>query len=103
MANVYIANNGGHDYSEAEAFGTLVFCTTGSINKADIAQMFRELTDALEGANPDDYLLITSLTSLCSVATGILADRFGKVNFLIYEGGKYLTKTVVFESYYEGM
>jgi hypothetical protein len=102
MPNVYIANNGGHDYTEAEAFGKLVFCTTGSINKTDLAQMFRELTDALRDANPDDYLLITSLTSLCSVATGILADRFGTVNFLIYDGGRYLTKTVVFESFYGG-
>ncbi len=98
MPNVYIPNGGGHDYSVAADFGELVYCTRGSVDKTDIAQMYRELSTVLEDAGPDDYLIITSLTSLCCVAVGILADRFGRVNFLLYDNGRYLTKTVVFDS-----
>ena len=98
MAKVYIVNNGGHDYSGAQNFGELVFCTKGNIDRSDTAQMFRDLSAAFVEADVDDYLLITSLTSLCCVATGMLADRFGKVNFLLFESGHYIPRTVVFES-----
>lgn len=103
MAKVFVVNNGGHDYTDAMQYGTVVFCTTGVIDRTDTSTMFRELSDALANANPDDYLLITSLCSLCCIATGILADRFGKINFLMYDCGKYNVRTVTFESWYEGV
>lgn len=96
MSKVYILNNGGHDYSAAQEFGSPVICTEGVVDKKDTAQMFRLLSDALEYAQETDYILITSLTSLCCIAVGIMADRFGKVNLLIYEGGRYLPRTIVF-------
>lgn len=100
MPKVFVVNNGGHDYTEAMAFGELVFCTKGSLDRNDTAQMFRELTDALEDARMDDYLLITSLASLCCIATGILADRWGRVNFLLFDGKHYIAKSVMFDSWY---
>lgn len=95
MKKVYIVNNGGHDYSDAERYGELNFCTSAALGKWDISAMFRELTVALEDAHPDDYLMISSLTSLCAVATAILADRFGEVHFLVYKDGKYLERDLI--------
>jgi hypothetical protein len=102
MAKVYIVNNGGHDYSGAEVFGDLVFCSRGTFDRTDTAMMFRELSTSLEQAEIGDYLLLTSLCTLCSIATGILVDRFGKVNFLLYEAGHYTVRTVMFDSWYTG-
>jgi hypothetical protein len=95
---VYIVNNGGHDYSDAERFGELVFCTHSIIRRSDTAQMFRELSVALEDARPDDYLLISSLASLCIVAAGILSSRFGEIHLLIHDGGKYVERDIIFEN-----
>lgn len=95
MKNVYVVNNGGHDYSDAERFGQVVFCMQSSVGKWDTSQMYRELSEALADAKEDDYLVLSSLTSLCCVATAILADRFGEVHFLIFKDGKYVERTLV--------
>jgi len=65
---VFILNRGGHDYSRAERFGTLVYCSEGLLAKYDIGKMVRILSDAMSDSTPEDYLLLTSLSSLCSVA-----------------------------------
>ncbi len=93
---VYIVNNGGHDYSDAEKFGDIVFCTEGALAKDDISQMYREMDSALMDAKATDLILITSLASLCAVAAAIMADRFGEVHFLIYHNGKYQERDLVF-------
>lgn len=92
---VYILTDGGHDYSDAERFGALEFCNITVRNKHDISQMYRELRDCLWDSEDGDYLLISSLTSLCCVATAILVELHGKINFLLYEGGKYIERTLV--------
>ena len=82
--NVYVVNRGPHNYEEAKGFGDLVYCTDGSLDRYDTAQMYRELKDAMQDSQPEDYLLITSLTSLCCVASAILAAKHQVVNFLIH-------------------
>lgn len=86
---VYIVSDGGHDYADAERFGEIVFCTEGVIKRNDIAQMYREIGQTLMDAQAEDYLLVSSLTSMCMVAAAIMADQFGEVHFLIYDNGKY--------------
>lgn len=94
---VFIVSNGGHDYSDAERFGEIIFLTDHVIPKNDVAQMFRELNDGLEMAEAQDLLLISSLTSLCSIASAILANRFGEVHFLIHHNGKYEQRDLILE------
>ena len=94
---VFIVNNGGHDYSQAERFGEIVFCTDQPIKKDDIHQMYRELSLALQDAKPDDYLLVSSLTSLCMIAAAILADRFGELHLLLFSGGDYICRDLILE------
>lgn len=91
---VYITNNGGHDYSDAIRFGELVFCTHGSLPKDDSAQMFRELSDALYDSIAEDYILLTSLTSLCCIACAIFAVKHGRLNLLLYKGGIYVSRHI---------
>ena len=94
MRKVFIPNKGPHDYTEAERFGDLVFCTVGSLDKFDTAEMYRELDDAMHDSQPDDYLIITSLTSLCSIASAILAAKHKRVNFLIHRGDMYVPREI---------
>ena len=98
MKKVYVLNNGGQDYTDAERFGQLVFCTEGALNKWDIAQMYRELENILFQASKDDYIMIGSLTSLCAVATAIMANQFGEVHFLLYKDGQYIERHLMLEN-----
>jgi hypothetical protein len=95
---VFVVSNGGHDYSQAEEFGTVVFCTDHYIRKDDISQMYREIKDSLADAMPDDYILVTSLTSMCMVATAIMTEKFGEVHLLIHSGGQYTPRDIILES-----
>lgn len=94
---VFIVNDGGHDYSGAEKYGQIVFCTESVIRKDDISQMYRELAIALEDAKPDDYFLISSLTSLCAVGAAILSNWFGEVHFLLYKDGQYVVRDLILD------
>lgn len=92
---VFVLNNGGHDYTDAERFGDIVFCMDSVVNKWDIAQMYRELSDALMDASAGDYILVSSLTSLCCVAVAIMADQFGEVHLLLYKDGQYIERDLI--------
>lgn len=95
---VYVVSNGGHDYSDAQRFGEVVFCTEGVIRKDDTAQMYREIQAAVADASPQDYLLVSSLTSMCMIAAAILSDRFGELHLLLFKDGQYIHRDIILES-----
>lgn len=95
MAKVYVVNKGGHDYSAAERFGELVYCTEGQLSKFDTGQMYRELSGAMKDSEPEDYILLTSLTTLCSVAAALFGAKHQRVNFLIYKDDNYVERKLV--------
>lgn len=97
MSKVFVVNQGGHDYSAASRFGTLVYCTKGELSKYDTGMMFRELVGAMQDSEDDDYILLTSLTTLCSVAAALFAYKHGRVNFLIYRDNDYVERKLVFD------
>lgn len=95
MRRVFILNEGSHDYSGAEAFGELVYCTSGILQKTDINRMFLELDNVLTDSSHDDLIMLSSLTSLCATASAIMAAMHGEVHFLIYHDGKYIEKDLM--------
>ena len=95
MPLVYVLNRGGHDYSEASRFGNVVYCTDGPLDKWDVSQMYREFSVSLATSEPDDYIVLTSLASLCSVACAIFAHMHGRLNLLIYKDGSYVERKIV--------
>jgi len=94
---VYVTNKGSHDYTAAWDFGDLVFCTEGFVNRKDLATMHSELSKAMADCQEDDFILLTSLSSLCAIACGIFASKFGKLNILIFEDGDYLERYITFD------
>ena len=93
---VYIPNKNPHDYSGAWDFGELVFCTQGELHRLDALTMQAEIERSMVDADEDDYVLVSSLTSLCSIACAVFASRFGKLNLLIFDNGKYHARTLQF-------
>lgn len=98
MPRVFILSDGGHDYSAAAEFGELVYCTHTPIHRDDVAQMYRELKVSLDEATYDDFILISGLTSLCCVATAIMAERFSEVHFLIFKSDRYIRKDLFLDN-----
>lgn len=92
---VFILNEGTHDYSGAAKFGELVFCTEGLIPKNDINRIALTLEAVLEDSDRNDLIMISSLASLCAVASAIMAAMHGEVHFLVFHNGEYLQKDLM--------
>jgi len=104
MTKVYIINRGGHDHSDAERFGELVFLSQGSINRYAASQIYRQFVDALRDSHSDDYILITGLSVMSSIACAIFSRLHGRLNLLLYRGGngKYVERKLVIDELLEG-
>lgn len=92
MPKVYIVNRSGHDFSTAGRFGELVYLSEGEVDKLASNEIYRRFTAAMKGSKPDDYILITSLASMCAVAAACFAFKHGTLNLLLYERGRYVER-----------
>jgi hypothetical protein len=102
MSSVYIINDSGHDYSDAERFGELIVMTSGLIDKFDITAMYRAFDIFLKDSKPDDFLLHSGPSIMAAVACAQFAAMHGRLNLLVwrYEDGKkdrYLHHTLRFK------
>ena len=98
MAIVYVPNRGPHSYADAERFGTLIYCTDGALDKFDTAEMYRELCDAMHDSEPDDYIILGSLISLCCVACAIFAAKHQRLNLLIHRIDGYTARSLYLDN-----
>jgi hypothetical protein len=95
---VYVPNRGAHDYEDAKQYGELRFLTSGVIERYRTNTIYRTLMQGMEDAQEGDFLLVSSLSILNAIIAGILARKFGKINFLLFRDGKYLLRTVNIDS-----
>ena len=98
---VFVVNKSSHDYSAAKLFGELVFMTEGSLSRFACSRMNRIFELYLENSSEDDYLLISGMNIMCSLACGLFASKHGRLNLLIFNKstfnkGNYVERTVVF-------
>lgn len=100
MPNVYVVNQGCHDYSKAEEFGKLVFLSEVSMDRFDTSKIWRKFHPVLSHASNKDWILLSGLTVMSLIASGILIAKFGKLNLLIYrntkKGPEYVPQVIVF-------
>jgi hypothetical protein len=94
---VFIPNQSFHDYSDAKRFGELVFLTEGTQNRFKINDSYRRVSHAMRDAAPGDYLLISGPATINAIAASILAHRFGRINFLVFDGmmARYVSRPIV--------
>lgn len=92
---VFILADGGHDYSDAKRFGDLVFLNIPSYVKFDVSRVYEELQEGMKDANADDLIVISHLTTHCCVATALMVEWYGRVNYLLFRKDQYEEKNLV--------
>ena len=92
MPKVYVVNKSSHDFSKAEQFGELVFCTEGRMNRFGTNDMVRKFKDTMEGSKKTDYILLCSLNVMNSLACSVFARKHGALNLLLYKEGDYIER-----------
>ena len=100
MPKVFVVNRGCHNYENALRFGDIEYLSEGSVNPYTTGVIYRNFWPKLKDSNPEDYILITGLSVMSSIACGIFARLHGKLNLLIYKamrggGGDYMERTVI--------
>lgn len=96
---VFVTNKSAHDYSDAERFGELLYITDGHVDRFNTSHMARVIKKALENSSPEDYIIITSLTIICSICCSLFVHKHGTLNLLLYKNGKYIERTHDFKSF----
>ena len=98
---VLLINKSSHDYTGAQAFGDLIFMTDGSLRRFSTSKMFRMFEPFIKNSKPYDYILLSGMTVMCSVACAMFAQKHGRLNLLIYKPdprnpSTYVERVIVF-------
>lgn len=94
--NVFIPNRSGHDFEPAKEFGRLIFMSEGQVSRFNISRMYSNFAQFMRDSSPHDYILMTGLSHMSSIACATFAFLHGRLNLLLYVGkGKYIVRTVV--------
>jgi hypothetical protein len=99
MATVWIANKSGHDFGAAEQFGRIHYLTFGSLSVLSVNSIYRKVNDVLANSSPEDYLILTGLPVIGAIACACFVEKHGRLNLLIYKGGQYMERNLVFEKH----
>lgn len=95
MPNVYIVNNSGHDFSQAERHGKVVVLSMGLIDPFKVTKMYRQFSSILSISEADDYILMSGPTTMNIIACAIFSALHGRINLLIWRHGHYTKRTIV--------
>lgn len=97
---VYVPVKSTHNFDDAKQYGQLTYLTQGTLNKLALVELYRVIAAALAGAEPDDYLMLAGPTTVNVVAASILSHRFGRINYLVFDGytQKYVSRPIVIDN-----
>ncbi len=98
MNKVYIPNKSPHDFRPAEDFGSLIFLTQGMIPRFQTSSLAREIDAKMQDSSAEDHILVASLPIVVAIASSIQAQKFGRVNYLIFSKGRYVERTVDYQN-----
>jgi hypothetical protein len=97
MAKVYVVNKSSHNFSNAEGFGQLIFCTEGRMNRFNTNDMIRKFQDAMRNSKKEDYVLLCSLNVMNAIACSVFAHKHGVLNLLLFKDGEYVERNHLLE------
>jgi len=75
----------------------------GTINRYAVSQMYRQFVDHMKDSTEDDFILLTGLSVMASVACSVFARIHGRLNLLLFkssqsgEEGRYVERTVMLD------
>jgi hypothetical protein len=94
MPRVYVPNNSGSDYSDAERLGDIIFIMEGAQDRYNTDGFYKKCQEALAESEPNDFILITSLPIISAICSTIFGRMHGRVNYLLYRQGRYVIRTM---------
>lgn len=94
---VFVPNLSNHDFSDAKRYGELIYVTRGKQRKYNINSMCRIWIASLEDSQPEDYIMLTSLSILCCIGCSVFAKKHGRLNLLLWRGGRYVARELILE------
>lgn len=95
MSKIFVVNKSGHDFKDARRFGELIFLSEGKMDRYAITSVYREFSEHLEHSDSDDYILLTGLSSMGSIACSIFAYKHGCLNLLLYKNNRYIERRLM--------
>jgi len=96
MPSVFVVNKGGHNFEAASRYGRIVYITEGLIKPFAVDKIYREIAAKLKHSEPDDYILITGLTVINSIACSYFSVKHnGRLNILLYRNNRYIARTLM--------
>jgi len=99
MARIFVVNQSGHDITpvhEVVEDATVVYLSEGSVNIFNMDRVIRDFGLRMHSSSPDDYLLLSGSIAINLVAFGILLEKHGKVNLLLWHAreGRYVPRVI---------
>lgn len=85
MPRVYIPNKSSHNYEMAKQYGELVYVTEGNVNRYATNKIYRQVAEAMQDSQPDDFIVVTGLPELQIILTSYFAKKHGRLNLLLFQ------------------
>ena len=95
MPKVFIVSDSGHDFSSAEKFGELTPLSRGLVNRNNANHFHRIFSEGLANSSADDYLLLSGLSVMNSIACAVFTKLHSRLNLLLFNDGVYLERRII--------
>ena len=85
MPKVFVSNYAGHDFTEAEKYGELVFITKGYVSFQSLDRVLYVCAANQITASEDDWFLVSGSNVITLFAALVWLVRFDKVKLLVHD------------------
>lgn len=99
MKKVYVVAKGLHNWTAAEQYGELVFLSTAPFSRTAVSNITRLFVPKLANSQSDDYIVITGMSVMCSIACALFALKHKRLNLLLFDAvtEKYVKRTLMLD------
>lgn len=99
MPRVFVVNRSGHDITSVHSVvrdAVVIDLSEGSVNIFNTDRVIRDFGLKMHDSAPDDYLLLSGSITINIVAFGILLEKHGVVNTLLWHAreGRYVPRSI---------
>jgi hypothetical protein len=85
---VFVTNFAGHDYTEAEKYGEIVWITKGYISFHSLDRVKYRICEEVDKSTSEDWLLLSGIPIVCVLAALYWQWKHTKVKLLVHDKKK---------------
>jgi hypothetical protein len=82
---VFVTNYAGHDYSQAEKYGELVYITKGYVSFHSLDRVKYRVCEEVNKSTSEDWLLLSGIPVICVMAALYWQWKHTKVKLLVHD------------------